>query len=579
MSTEIKPTNEELNLKLFDDSIIYLCDRISNFDIGLLVFVVSEKINFNVRVAYSFDNQHWSNPIDLLELEELSDFNDFLQIDTNQNFIPDVYISIWLNKFEIEASGDTMYVTKNIEDTIQRVTIENITYNSLPVTYKIASFKSVINQYPKWNLYDNQYVNVKNWLEQCVSLSKSYGFIAIYFKTLPTEINHTLQTTEAREVVSVKKILVQFPDNELPEDKNIYSEWDYALEGDNVLHLVDKNFKDTFGYDTVPNSKDYFYLPILNKMFKVSAVQPGKAFMGVSAWWEIYFSKYEDDETVTMSDDIMSAMSGFEQFDAVENMIEELDNFKLVNTLSKEEILEKTIDEKKEATENFTNILNDSTRFIDLKETELQREFYDKRLQIVSINPDNNAFPVTMYDCSTVTKRTVGLTYNLVDNVSINKKSLLLDKSLSLNFNYILQAKYSGEIFDILDSNNLPYITVESKRNKISIINHSTQITTEIDYIFLPLEYYQINLNYNKISGQLAVSIFILKNTQKKLEFQQVYINYPNNNNQHNNPINFSNIILFGGNYYIGEIYFFVNDEKILSDFVNPLLNMNKFGR
>ena len=37
---ELKPTNEELKLTIIDDSIIYLNDRIENFDIQLLVFLV-----------------------------------------------------------------------------------------------------------------------------------------------------------------------------------------------------------------------------------------------------------------------------------------------------------------------------------------------------------------------------------------------------------------------------------------------------------------------------------------------------------------------------------------------------------
>lgn len=569
-----KPLDDKLTL--IDDSIIYLNDRIANFDITKFRIDILENVNFVVKVAHSYDNQNWSTPIDLLTLTDISDYNDLLQIDINTSFVPDVYFSIWLTKFETPASEDTMYIEKNLEDTIQKIVIESIKYNNIDVECKSSTFKTLINQYPKWNLYDNQYVTVKAWIEQCVSLSKSFGHICIYFKTEADSVNHTLSTTDTRQVIAVKKIFVQFPDNELPEDKNVYSDWDYAMEGDSVMHIVDKNFKFAFGEDTVPLQKDYFYLPILNKLFKISSVQPGKPFMGVIGFWETYISKYEEDETITMSEEIMSAMSGFGDFDAIEEMLEEMDNFKTVNTLSTEEILEKTIDEKKAVTENFTNRLNDSTRFIDLKETELQREFFDKRLEIVSINPDNNAFPVTMYDCSTVTKNTVGLTYNLKDNVSVNKKSLILQSDLSITFNYILSGKYSGVIFDLLDVNDNSILSIESKRNKIQVINHVSDKTILVDYEILPMEYYQININYNNELDQIAVSIFILKNTQKKLEFQQVYINNPSTNKP---TLEFKNIYLYGGNYYIGEVYFHLNGNKILSDYVNPILNMNKFGK
>ena len=575
MDKEIKPTNEELKLTIIDDSIIYLNDRIENFDIQLLVFLVSDVVQFINKISYSFDNQNWSNPIDLSQLENITDFNELLKIDSNSNYVPSVYISIWLTKYEKNEPNDTLYIKKNVDDTIQKITIEKIEYNSKPIEYRVSTFKTLINQYPKWNLYDKQFITIQNWLKQCVSISKSYGFQCIYFKTEAADVHHTIASTDTRKVVSIKKIFVNFPGNELPQDRNVYSEWDYALEGDSVMHIVDSNFKIAFGDISVPLQKDYFYLPILNKLFKISTVQAGKQFMGVTGWWEVYISKYEEDETITMSDSMKNSISGFEDFDVIENMIEELDIFKEETVITKEKLLEETIDEKKEITQNFSNRLTDSTRFIDLKETELQREFFDKRLAIVSINPDNNAFPVTMYDCSTVTKNTVGLTYNLIDNVSINKKTLLLENELKFNFNYILQSKYSGEIIDILGDGDLSFLTIESKRNKIQIKNHSNQITINIDYEFIPLEFYQINIKFNKTLGQIAVTIFILKNTQKKLEFQNIYINQSNINNK----INFKNIYLYGGNFFIGDLFFFIDNNKILSDYVNPILNMNKFGK
>lgn len=43
---------------------------------------------------------------------------------------------------------------------------------------------------------------------------------------------------------------------------------------------------------------------------------------------------------------------------------------------------------RKEVTNNLNNHLVDSTSYVSLKETENQRNFYNKRLKIVTINPD-----------------------------------------------------------------------------------------------------------------------------------------------------------------------------------------------
>lgn len=44
-----------------------------------------------------------------------------------------------------------------------------------------------------------------------------------------------------------------------------------------------------------------------------------------------------------------------------------------------------------------------------------------KRMQIVSVNPSENSFPVQMYNCQTVDKRTIGMVYDLKDYTSVSK--------------------------------------------------------------------------------------------------------------------------------------------------------------
>ena len=131
MDKEIKPTTEELKLTIIDDSIIYLNDRIENFDIQLLVFLVSDVVQFINKISYSFDNQNWSNPIDLTQLENITDFNELLKIDSNSNYIPSVYISIWLTKYEKNEPNDTLYIKKNVDDTIQKITFDGLSLSDI----------------------------------------------------------------------------------------------------------------------------------------------------------------------------------------------------------------------------------------------------------------------------------------------------------------------------------------------------------------------------------------------------------------------------------------------------------------
>ena len=572
-------TSENKYLKqinIFEDSIIYFKLKFENFDINKFIIEYLENVGFEIKFSYSYDNINWSNPV----FRENWNFvnNDFDSIELKY-----IYLSILCFEENNQTNeAKSLTVIKNNENTnINCIKIKTINYDSTEIDITdeknlfIKTYFSIVNKFPKWNFYDNQQMNIRRWLDTCISISQSYGHTCIYFKTEPVETNFTFSNHVLRNVVSIKKILIMSPGNELPQDRNIYSEWDMPLDGDFVIHIVNEIFKTAFGDNKVPLSKDYLYLPIINKLFRVSSVQPKNGFMGKIGWWETFLTKYEEDETIDISDEIKEVYSGFEGFEEGFTLIEELENFKENKIITKEKLQEKNIDEKKNVTDNFSNKLVDSSNYIDLKETEIQREFYSKRLDIVSINPDNNSFPVTMYNCSTVEKRVIALTYNLVDLVSVNKKTLIVD-NLEFSFNFVLLQKFVGELLDFNDENNLSSITLEFNRNKLSIIYHKYQKTFVIDYVFILQEFYNIVVKYDEKLKQISIIILLLKDKVKNIVYQNLYI--INDETNFPNKIELKNIYLYGGQYLINELLLKINNDKILSDNVNPVLIMNKTG-
>lgn len=569
-------------LDIYENSILYFKSKFSNFDINKLDILLSEIFGFEIKYSYSYDNVNWSNPL-------LSENWELVNTDFQNTELEYIFLSIWFYKHEKESfETNTLYISKNNENTeIQCVKISEIKYDNKVIdilqekNFNLVTYNTVINKLPKWNFYDNQSINIRRWLDQCISISKMYGHTAIYFKTEPIETNHTFANHVLRNVTAIKKILVMSPGNELPQDRNIYTEWDMPMEGDFVIHIVNELFKNAFGENKVPLSKDYLYLPIINKLFRVSSVQPKNGFMGKIGWWETFLTKYEDDETITISEDLKEIYSGIDGFDFEENdfkVIDELGEFLEDKVISKEKLQEKNIDEKKLVTDNFSNRIVDSTSYIDLKETDAQREFYSKRLEITSINPDENAFPVTMYDCTTVNKRVVALTYNLVDLTSINKKTLLVE-NFEFSFNFVLLGKFTGEIFDINNKDNFSLITFDFNRQNLSIIFHKYQKTYKIAYKFEINEFYQILIKFNEKLKQLSISIIMLKNKEKNIEFQDLYIINSEFVNQNIlTEMELKSIYLFGGSFLINEIIFKINNNKIISDNVNPVLIMNQFG-
>ena len=584
MSTKFNDINDisiisDGNIDLTTDATIYLNSRIGKFDISKLFVEIKTNIYFEVLISYSFDKQNWSNPVTQESWEEINGY--FL--DTNITALNYIYIAVNCRKIIFDNNiAETLKITPNIDNTIPRLTISEISYDNYKYNFNDESEISIITYYqlvnltPKWNLYDNQQSTIKRWLDTCAALCHSHGLPCIYFKTSPidSEISHTFSNHVMRNVVAIKKLMIMNPGNELPQDKTVYSDWDMPLIDDFVIHIVDSLFEQAFGLNQIPQSKDYIFYPIINKLFRLTSPQrPQKGYMGKYAWWECYLQKYEEDETVTIGDEIREAMSSeFEMGLSNFNIIEQLEDFKDDTIYTAEKIDENSIDEKKIANQNFSNRLVDSTMYIDLKETEIQRKFYSKRLNIVSINPDNNAFPVTMYNCQEVTNRVVALTYDLKDAVSINKHSLICENNFDIMFNYVLMTKFGGEIIDIEGG-----ISIVSKRTKqIEIISHKYQTTSKVLYEFEENEFYHIHINFSVLLTQLSIKIYKLHNRQKKLVYQDVYIIGATDTNPHN--MKFSNIYVYGGKYLLSEIIFKNNENTIITDNVNPVLIMSKFG-
>lgn len=573
----------------YKDVVVMIKYIIENFDINKLEVNLSRNIGFSMSFSYSFDGQNYSATMKKEEFIIDSDYKN-------------VYIAVHFTCTDPNEStaAVSFYGQKNVDPTKQMIVIDSIIYNketsfdlhkSDDVRYE--SFVKVVNRFPKWNFYDSQQCTLKRWLDQCDAMSEMYGHTCIYFKTEPVESEtvHTFANHVFRNVVSIKRLKLNVPNNELPQDRSAYTDWDFMMQDDFIVHIVDRKFKLAFGEDKVPLSKDYLYLPITRKLYRVNAVQPKNGFMNVIGWWECFLVKYEEDECVVMSDEIKQSMRSDDQtlnqyYDeasrAVEDtvpddasdlhqLLQELDVFKSERLFDEELVNQETTNEKKEVTQWFTNKAVDSTGFVSLKETEHQREMINKRAQIVNVNPDKNSFPVTMYDCTSVEKGNPCMIYNLKDYTSVNKQSTKIDKdgTIDMAFNVVFRNRYSGEMFIFVDIVGVPLITITRQRKTLQVTFKNNDPII-IDHDFEVNEFYNITLQINTV--QLTCMIFKLENKQKTLDFQNVYkiINFPSG-------IDLYKLLLMGGQTLVNDIYLYINGKVVLKDNVNPVMVMRNF--
>ena len=66
----------------------------------------------------------------------------------------------------------------------------------------------------------------------------------------------------------------------------------------------------------------------------------------------------------------------------------------------------------------------------------------------------------------------------------------------------------------------------------------------------------------------------MLENKQKNLVFQNLYIL----NSENYSKFEFSKLYLYGGKFLTNEVILKINENKILTDNVTPVLVMNKMG-
>ena len=549
--------NNERIYQISNNTVIYIQKSFETFDINKLrLDFDSDLLNhFYFTISYSFDYQNWS---DEYRKENFPDLHQLFNLSRL-----DVYISI--NFYLIDRYDNDLKITKQLtvekNNPLNHITsfgtFINLKYDNNDILVddidvSVYDSSLQISKYPKWNLYDNNVVSVKNWLNQCRAISEMYGFTVIWFHTSPKATNHTLVNHFLKDVVSIKRININLPNNEIPQDRSVYTEWDIQLEGEFVTNVVDSLFKQAFGETEIPLQKDFMFFPLMNKMYRVSSVQPKNGFMGKVGWWEVFFTKFEDDASIDYNFEELTNIPFLE--DITENSFYDEDYQIDIN------------EEQQTVTESYSNKAIDSTHYVDVKESEYFREFYDSRVDIVSVNPDTNAFPVSMYNFSKVENRTIALTYQI--GKGVNKRTYF-DKSFKFVSNFSILKKFAGELIDFDN-----WLTLKiNRRNHLIIVDNINQDEKEIDTLEIKeQEFYQLVIEAKLLDSnsrlQYVIKLFQLKNSQKIQPLNLIYIvDYARINRY-----NVKNMKFYGGKYIMNDIYLYLDDEKLIQDNVNPII-------
>lgn len=320
-------------------------------------------------------------------------------------------------------------------------------------------------------------------------VSNIFGHEVNYFRTEPdmrTE-DVTLMEYSLYDVVDNKNIKILVPGNEFPEESITFDIFgmDFA---DFEIHITQEEFDRAFGErdsqgnlikSRYPRSKDYMYIPIINRMYEVHTIALADEFNKTNSYWRVMLKKYQERTSVNKN-----------TFDAATDTL----------TTGIEEVFGERQREEQEKVSNpqqFQTVISTHKDGI--------RNFYNKDLQIIDFELKNRWTIVSKnyYDLSAVTEGDLCIEYDA-------KSSLEVGKNMAISgwFNPQFQTG-SGDHFIIGDPTALTGFKTYLNDSEFKVmVNGNT--TTFNHGLSLEKRWYGFTLNISNEFSSTSLSIYNL---------------------------------------------------------------------
>lgn len=175
------------------------------------------------------------------------------------------------------------------------IKIEACKANSCPTT----NFSTGITVKCDTNLfrpYDVINPAIKLYHEISCAVSDMFGHCVRYFKTqAKTEsADPILKEYSLYDVTEVKDIKVLVPDNQFPDNAIRFLPYDMDFGDGLEVHIVREHFERAFGYDDLPEQKDYIYFPLIDRIFEVNSAYLFRDFMANESYYKVMLYKWQD---------------------------------------------------------------------------------------------------------------------------------------------------------------------------------------------------------------------------------------------------------------------------------------------
>lgn len=365
---------------------------------GIDYYMSMDSINyFEYEFRWSHTNGSYS---EYMPLNKTSNIGDLLSLDFDGN-LP-LYLDL---KAEIAglAGGNSLSLisityTTQTEDGIVEACPNFCVECTDP--FAMDGCANIIVEDCAGNLFNPYNLNKStNFIKELSGLvSNIFGHTVNYFRTEPdmrTE-DVTLMEYSLHNVVDNKDIKILVPGNEFPEESIQFDIFgmDFA---DFEIHITMSEFEKMFGKGKIPRSKDYMYIPIINRMYEIHTTALADEFNKSNTYWRVMLTKYQDRTSVIKN-----------QFDTATDSL----------TTGIEEIFGERQREEQEKDTNPQQFQSVSTTYRDGI-----RKFVHTGLQIVDSDIKNRWTVVSKnyYDSSSVPDNMMYIEYDVNSNLSAGK--------------------------------------------------------------------------------------------------------------------------------------------------------------
>lgn len=441
---------------------------------------------FDYEYRWSDDNTQFS---ELRPLNKNTGFTDLLGL----NFNPEK--PLWIDiRAEVAAltTGSTISII-SVTYTLETVdgTIESCPQFCVECTDPFAfdgcaniEVSCDTNLFNPYNL--NKSVNI---YKQIVGITNDiFGHSVQYFRTEADARTSDVHLMEYSlfNVVDKKDVKILVPDNEFPDEAATFDIFGMEF-AEFEIHIVAEEFERVFGAGKKPRSKDYMYIPLINRMYEVNSLSLADEFNHTSSYWRVKLVKYQDRSSVAKNE--------------FEVATDEL-------TTGVEEVFGEAQREEQEKVTNPQQFQTVSTSYRDGI-----RGFVDTSLRIIDRDLKNRWTVVSKnyYDLSKVDTANTAVEYAKTSSLTSED-----NLALSLWFSPQFTATDTNEYVLFGDLSVLNGFKVFMSNEKVRVAVGSNNYEFEHDINFEVGAWYGLILNINNKFLQTTLSIYYLDESLNK---------------------------------------------------------------